>query len=138
MKKLLCIKSTVSAFDEGSVYKLGGSIVQSLGYGGWFENQSSFVVPFNIDGDSVFLLLEGKSPIRMVNRAFRRLTRHWVGAPGGFTSKKAHRAWCREMAREHWQTHVTEMVMMNRKDGAWKLTYEDIHNSVLDDLECWS
>ncbi|TNV22499.1 hypothetical protein FH968_00085 [Buttiauxella sp. B2] len=39
-----------------------------------------------------------KTELQLLNRAFRKAMKSWLGKPGGFKSKREWRSWCRENA----------------------------------------
>lgn len=49
-----------------------------------------------------------KSPIKMMVRAFKKQTAHWIGHPQGFKSKREWKEWCRNMAHG-WDWPVDEI-----------------------------
>jgi len=56
-----------------------------------------------------------KSPLKMMVRAFKKETAHWVGHPQGFKSTREWKHWCRSMAHG-WDWPVDEIQCQDDAD----------------------
>ena len=135
MKKLLCIESSVNLFTKGDIYLRNGLVEANDGgrYGGWWVDDKHFSVGFAVGEDAIFIEMPKKSPVKMLNRAFRKATPHWLGHPNGFKSKKDHRAWCREQALWLYETDA-----LNHVYGEHGELYQiDVDDVVSDEISYW-